>query len=62
MNRHAQSLGRIGGKANTPAQQAARARNAKLGGWPKGRPRKTANLPLPRRINKVSKREQEDKR
>lgn len=37
----AQALGRLGGKANTPAQNAARAKNAKKGGWPKGRPRKT---------------------
>ncbi len=43
------SLGRRGGQANTPAQQAARARNAKLGGWPKGRPRgkRKGSLPLP---------------
>jgi hypothetical protein len=33
------SLGRLGGGANTPAQQAARKRNAKLGGWPKDRKR-----------------------
>lgn len=39
-NAHAVALGRRGGKANTPAQQAARKRNARLGGWPKGRPRK----------------------
>ena len=31
----AKLLGRRGGKANTPAQNAARARNAKLGGRPK---------------------------
>lgn len=35
----AAELGRRGGGRNTPAQQAARLRNSKLGGWPKGRPR-----------------------
>jgi len=39
-NPHAVALGRRGGSANTAAQQAARKRNAKLGGWPKGRPRR----------------------
>lgn len=39
MNKAAQSLGRLGGSANTKAQNAARARNAKLGGWTKGRKR-----------------------
>jgi hypothetical protein len=39
-NPHAVALGRKGGSRNTPAQQAARARNSKLGGWPKGRKRK----------------------
>jgi hypothetical protein len=42
------SLGRRGGKVNSQAQQAARARNAKLGGWPKGRkrgPRRSAAPP-----------------
>jgi hypothetical protein len=29
-----------GGKAGTDAQNAARAKNAKLGGYPKGKPRK----------------------
>ncbi len=38
-NPAAVALGRLGGRANTPAQNAARARNAKLGGWPKGRKR-----------------------
>ncbi len=36
----AATLGRKGGKAGTPAQNRARAKNAKKGGWPKGRPRK----------------------
>jgi len=36
----AAQLGALGGAAGTPAQNSARARNAKLGGWPKGRPRK----------------------
>lgn len=39
-NPAAVALGRLGGLANTPAQNAARAKNAKKGGWPKGRPRK----------------------
>lgn len=39
-NPAAVALGRLGGSANTPAQNAARAKNAKKGGWPKGRPRK----------------------
>ena len=39
-NPAAVALGRLGGLKNTPAQIAAKRRNAKLGGWPKGRPRK----------------------
>lgn len=35
LNPHAQALGRLGGSANTPAQNAARAENARLGGRPK---------------------------
>jgi hypothetical protein len=31
----AQALGRLGGQANTPAQNAARARNARLAGRPR---------------------------
>jgi len=45
MNPHAQALGRLGGKANTPAQNAARARNAKLGGRPKKQKRRKPNAP-----------------
>lgn len=45
----AKYLGSLGGKANTPAQNAARAKNAKKGGWPKGRPRKlNAQKPRPK--------------
>jgi hypothetical protein len=33
-------LGRKGGKVSSPAKARAARRNAKLGGWPKGRPRK----------------------
>jgi hypothetical protein len=33
-------LGRKGGKVSSPAKAKAAKRNAKLGGWPKGRPRK----------------------
>jgi hypothetical protein len=35
MNPHAKALGRLGGKANTPAQNAARRENGKLGGRPR---------------------------
>ena len=34
-NKAAQQLGRLGGLANTPAQNAARAANGKLGGRPR---------------------------
>jgi hypothetical protein len=33
-------LGRKGGKVSSPAKAKAARKNAKLGGWPKGRPRK----------------------
>ena len=39
-NPAAQSLGRLGGQAKSAAKTAAVRANAKLGGWPKGRPRK----------------------
>lgn len=42
-NPAAVALGKLGGSANTPAQQKARKQNAKygkLGGWKKGRKRK----------------------
>jgi hypothetical protein len=42
-NPAAVALGRLGGSANTTAQNAARAKNAKKGGWPKGRKRKPRN-------------------
>jgi hypothetical protein len=38
------AIGRRGGKAKSDAKTEAVRANAKLGGWPKGRPRKT--LPL----------------
>ncbi len=41
------TIGRKGGQANTPAQNAARAQNARKGGWPKGRPRKPRPAPAP---------------
>jgi hypothetical protein len=34
------AIGRVGGKSKSPAKLAAIAENAKLGGWPKGKPRK----------------------
>ena len=39
-NPAAVALGRLGGSVNSRAQNEARKRNGKLGGWPKGRPRK----------------------
>ena len=33
-------IGKVGGKSKSPAKLAAIAKNAKKGGWPKGRPRK----------------------
>jgi hypothetical protein len=33
-------MGKRGGKSRSPAKLRAIARNAKKGGWPKGRPRK----------------------
>jgi len=33
-------LGRRGGKVSSEAKKRAARQNAKLGGWPKGRPRK----------------------
>jgi hypothetical protein len=39
-NPAAVALGRLGGKATSEAKTRAAQRNAKLGGWPKGRARK----------------------
>jgi hypothetical protein len=33
-------IGKLGGKSKSPAKLRAIAKNAKKGGWPKGRPRK----------------------
>lgn len=41
-NPHAVALGRRGGRAKSEAKTRAVRANAKLGGWPKGRPRKIA--------------------
>jgi hypothetical protein len=46
-NPAAVALGRLGGLAVSPAKAAAARVNACLGGWPKGRPRKTAPVPVP---------------
>jgi hypothetical protein len=35
-------IGKLGGKSKSPAKLAAIAKNAKKGGWPKGRPRKVS--------------------
>ena len=43
-NPAAVALGRLGGKSRSPAKLKAIAKNAKLGGWPKGRPRKVASV------------------
>ena len=52
MNLAAQKLGRLGGRAKSAAKTAAARENAKLGGWPKGRPRKRKpkkqNIPVQR--------------
>lgn len=39
LNKHAQALGRIGGKVKSEAKARAARKNGKLGGWPKGRAR-----------------------
>ena len=38
----AADLGRLGGRATSPAKAAAARANGRKGGWPKGRPRKPA--------------------
>ena len=43
-NPNAVALGRLGGKSRSPAKLKAIAKNAKLGGWPKGRPRKVVKV------------------
>jgi len=40
--RAAQQLGRLGGLVRSTAKTTAARENAKLGGWPKGRKRKSA--------------------
>lgn len=56
-NPHAVALGRlggkIGGKAKSLAKAAAARANAKKGGYPKGRPRKQAEV-TPTMIQKIS--------
>ena len=41
----AAALGRLGGKAKSEAKTAAARKNAKKGGWPKGKPRKPKEPP-----------------
>jgi hypothetical protein len=41
-NEAARILGKLGGQVTSEAKTAACRRNAKLGGWPKGRPRNLA--------------------
>lgn len=38
-NPAAVALGKLGGRATSPAKTAAARQNAKKGGWPKGKPR-----------------------
>ena len=38
-------IGKLGGQSRSPAKLAAIAKNAKKGGWPKGKPRKVALAP-----------------
>jgi hypothetical protein len=45
MNKHAQALGMLGGKARSKAKTRAARRNAKLGGWTKGKKRKNEARP-----------------
>jgi hypothetical protein len=40
-------IGKLGGKSKSSAKLAAIAKNAKKGGWPKGRPREVALTPGP---------------
>jgi hypothetical protein len=40
-NPAAVALGKLGGRATSPAKTKAARKNAKKGGWPKGRKRKT---------------------
>lgn len=42
-NQAAVMLGRLGGKSTSAAKTRAARENAKLGGWPKGKPRKLKN-------------------
>jgi hypothetical protein len=44
MNKNAQALGRLGGKARSTAKTLAARKNATLGGWPKGRKRKKSAI------------------
>jgi hypothetical protein len=37
-------MGRLGGMAKSQAKKRAARQNAKLGGWPKGRPRKMKSV------------------
>jgi len=46
-NPSAVALGRLGGKSRSPAKLKAIAKNARLGGWPKGRPRKVKDSESP---------------
>jgi hypothetical protein len=54
-NPAAVALGSLGGSANTPAQNAARALNGKKGGWPKGRKRKRSTQNRSKQIEGVKK-------
>jgi len=42
-------IGKLGGKSKSPAKLAAIAKNAKKGGWPKGRPRRKPDAGSPGR-------------
>ena len=45
-NKAAQTLGRLGGLAKSPAKSEAAKRNGAKGGWPKGKKRKPLPLPV----------------
>lgn len=50
-NPAAVALGKLGGKSKSAAKLKAAAKNARLGGWPKGRPRKVTEPQLPNSKN-----------
>jgi len=63
VNKAAQSLGRLGGKARSKAKTLAARQNAKKGGWRKGKKRKThrsGSSPAPESNDKVTNKGSEN--